>query len=208
MNPIIADGTIFSATATGRDSSALVIGTQEFGSRLTRCQVNANGANWGIKMPGNRDSVFEDSTFTGGTERALDAVRGGNLTWNRCKFSAGSDRRVTPTRFWPFKTCDIGLKGGLTGFAFNDCEFADMLLGDFSIYNEDRNLPKTSGGVLTNCVHPKGAHVPIIIRCLAADVPRLVNTNAVILVVPELFVKAYFWECCHFGDTRQPVAAA
>lgn len=197
--------TTFACQAPGKDSYALILGSLEWGSTVDRCTIKADGGDWALKMPGNRDSVITGSSIYGGRERALDAVRGGNLTFNSCTFGCGLDRTPTRSRFSLRKQCDIGLKGGLVGAEFNDCVMTDLLLGDFSIYDHEGGL-RTTGVKLTSCRHPAGRDVPIIVRCLHATPPELVDTNAIVLRVPRLVVGAYFEFCRRFGDTRKPAA--
>jgi hypothetical protein len=87
-------------------------------------------------MPGNIGSVINNSSFTNGKERALDIVRGSNLTFNNCKFSNGTDRKATSSKWKLSKTCDIGIKGGFDTAEFNDCELLD------AIFNVDPSTPE------------------------------------------------------------------
>ena len=200
-------GTTFAAAQAGKDTYALLLGTEQSGSTMENCTVNAAGADWGLKMPGNVDSVIRGTALYGGRERALDAVRGGRRTFDSCTFSCGLDRQPTRSRFSLRKQCDIGIKGGAQGDRFVRSVFTDMLLGDFSIYDHDATCQPTQLAPIEDCVHPSGREVPIIIRCLNAVPPVLVRTNAVILKVPDVIVAAYFAWCRRFGDTRRPAAA-
>lgn len=199
------DQTFDHSTQTGADSYALILGTQEPDSVVTNCHINGNGGEWGLKMPGNTGSVIRGSRISGGKERALDIVRGGHLRFEDCQFTAGSDRSVTKSKWSLAKTCDIGIKGGATDIAFTRCTMSDLLLGDHSIYDNPNGVgPKTSGIVLTDCKNLAGG--PIVIRAWNADLPQLVNTQAVALKWCGLVMRVYFWVAGKWLDSRIPVA--
>lgn len=189
----------------GSDSYALLMDQTQSGSTISKCTITGNGAEWGLKLPDVTSVTVTDTTLIGGTERALDIVRGGNHAFVRCTFGPGADRPATSTVWSMAKTCDAGIKGDATGVAFNTCTMTDLLVGDYSIYDHDTTLAPVSGITLTDCVHPKGPATPILIRCLNGDKPTLIRTNAKILKVPGFIVAIYFWYCRHFGDTRTPL---
>ncbi len=187
------------------DTAVLTLGTQEPNSVVTRCAINAKGAEWGLKCPDNVGSIISQTTLTGGKERALDIVRGSGLRFNDCTFSAGVDRPPIKSRFSWAKTCDIGIKGGATDIQFSSCVMTDLLLGDHSIYDNVKGVgPKTTRIVLKNCQHPNGKGTPIILRVWNADLPMLVDTNAVALVYWDTVVRVYFWVAGKWLDSRLP----
>ena len=192
---------------TTKDSYALILGSEEPNSVVTNCKINANGAEWGLKMPNNFGSVIENCSLVGGKERALDMVRGGRITFNSCVFSNGSDRKAISSKWSLRKTCDIGIKGGFDTGEFNDCTFADMLLGDHCIYdNVSGNFgAKTKNIVLSNCIHPKGPNTPIILRIWNAEMPTLYNTNAIAIVYSGPIKKIYFYIAGKWIDSRKPI---
>lgn len=190
----------FAASSGGADSSAFVLGTQEPASTITNCTFNANGSNWGLKMPGNVGSTLSVCRFAGGTERALDMVKGSGITFNNCVFHAGGDRTPVTSRWSLKKTCDIGIKGGATDIAFNNCILTDMLIGDHSLYDNPGVGPVTRAIKLTNCVSPNGK--PIILRIYNGELPKLVDTKAIALVYYSWVVKTYFWVAGKWIDSR------
>lgn len=204
MPSLTLDNQTFNTWTPGTDSMVLVLGTQEPNSVVTNCQIDGNGAEWGLKMPGNTGSIISNSKLVGGKERALDIVQGSNTLFSHCEFGAGADRRGTTSK-WSFSnTCDIGIKGGATNVRFEYCTITDVLLGDHSIYDNPSIGPKTKGITLVNCVHPNGADTPIILRVMNAEMPALVNTNAVALVYWGPVVKTYFWIAGKWIDSRLP----
>lgn len=48
----------------GKDTAVLTLGTQEPNSVVTRCVLNAKGAEWALKMPGNVGSQISQTTLT------------------------------------------------------------------------------------------------------------------------------------------------
>ncbi len=199
----LADQT-FDKWTPGRDTAVLTLGTQEPNSEVTNCVIDAKGAEWGLKMPGNVGSTIRQTHLSGGKERVLDIVRGGNLHFDECVFEAGHDRKPTKSK-WSFaSTCDVGIKGGTTNIRFTHCTLTDILLGDHCIYDNPGMGAKTRGIILDNCVHPAGPNVPIILRILNAEMPTLINTNAVALVYMGLVVKTYFWIAGKWIDSRKP----
>lgn len=197
---ILTDQT-FNTWTPGRDTAVLTIGTQEPNSIITNCVIDANGAEWGLKMSGNEGSVFDRCFIRGGKERALDMVQGRDISFNNCVFSTGKDRKPTTSK-WSFsETCDIGIKGGVSDVRFRRCTMTDILLGDHCIYDNVKITPKVSGIILDGCVHPEGK--PIIIRVLNAELPVLLNTNAVALVYWRGVVLTYFWIAGKWIDSRK-----
>lgn len=200
---ILTDQTFARSTQSGADSYALILGTQEPSSLVTNCTIDGSGGEWGLKMPGNVGSTVRGSRLIGGKERALDIVRGSNLAFVDCAFSAGTDRPRTSSKWSLAKTCDIGIKGGARDITFVGCTMTDLLLGDHSIYDNPSVVgPRTGGIVLGHCANPNGG--PIIIRAFNADLPRLEGTNAIALQWCGPVVKIYFWVAGKWIDSRMP----
>lgn len=193
------------ATSTAPDSCALILGTQEPDSIITDCHIDGHGAAWALKMPGNSGSIITDTYISGGTERALDIVRGHDLLFKGCTFLAGTDRAPTRSRWSWAKTCDIGIKIA-SNVAFTACSMTDLLLGDHSIYDNGGKPhgmgAPTSGITLTDCLHPAGKETPIVIRVLNGEMPILVNTNAVVLKYWWPMTEVYFWVAGKWIDSR------
>jgi hypothetical protein len=203
MPSIIATNQTFDTWTPGTDTAVLTIGTQEPNSLLSNCTINARGAEWGLKMPGNLNSAFTDCRIQGGKERALDIVKGSGSRFWDCQFSAGGDRKPITSKWSLNETCDIGIKGGASDIQFTHCVMTDILLGDHCIYDHPVITPKISGIVLDNCQHPAGKNTPIILRVLNAELPTLVNTNAVALVYWRSVIFTYFWFAGKWIDSRK-----
>lgn len=199
----LADQT-FEKWTPGTDTAVLTLGTQEPNSEVTNCLIHANGAEWGLKMPGNVGSTIRQTHLMGGKERALDIVQGSGIRFEDCVFENGPDRAPTESKRSLAKTCDVGIKGGASDIRFTRCTLTDILIGDHSIYDNPHIGAKTRGIVLDHCVHPAGPGTPIILRVLNGEMPQLVNTNAVALVYWRSIVLTYFWVAGKWIDSRVP----
>ena len=192
----------------GHDHSALELNQRQRPILIKNCIIDGDLADWGLKGPKIFDMVVEDCIIKNGLERALDMVRGGNIVFRRCKFindkknEKGEKARIRVKSKWTLgKYCDIGLKGGICDVRFEDCEMNDLLLGDYSIYDQiDR--PMTRRIALVNCKNPYGG--PIFIRGRYVDKNSIFieNTNADILVWPKFITKIYWAYNRKFGDKR------
>lgn len=193
----------------GKDEFALRIGIDERGIIIRNCIIDGALGDWGMKGSKAFDATFEDCIFKNGAERALDMVRGGNIIFRRCKFvndykdSAGTKTRVrVKSAFWNLdKFCDIGLKAGIRDVTFEDCEMNDLLLGDYSIYDQiDR--PKVRRIKLVNCKNPNRGPIFIRGRYVEKDGVILQNTNASVFIWPA-FITWFYWKYNRkFGDRR------
>lgn len=182
--------------------SVVTLGTQEPNSTIDRCIVDAAGTHWGLKMPGNVGSIITNTSFSGGISRALDMVQCRGQSFMGCHFLPGNGRAQTKSKWSLHEQCDIGIKGSSHDITFDSCVMTDLLLGDHDIYDNPHIRPKVRNITLKDCVHPNGKDTPIIVRCLNAERPILVNTNAVVLVYPRPVVLAYFWFAGRFIDSR------
>jgi len=184
------------------DGAALTITSTAPNSIVTGGLIDGNGASWGLKLPNNTGAHINNAIIRGGTERALDVVRGGQIEFNNCYFDTNGDRTKISTRFSMRKQCDIGIKGGAHEIYFRDCTFNDVLLGDYSIYDHFGTLPRVDRIWFINCRNPNGG--PIIVRALNANRPICVNTDIAYIKIPQVAMEIYFQYCRHFGDTRAP----
>lgn len=192
----------------GNDEYALVIGTQESPAIVRNCTIDGAIGDWGFKGPKAFDLIVEDCIVKNGLERSLDMVRGWNIIFRRCKFindykdENGKKARVRIKSKWALrKQCDIGLKAGIHTVTFEDCEMNDLLLGDYSIYDQiDR--PKVRRIKLVNCKNPYGG--PIFIRGRYCEKNAVIaeNTATSILIWPEIITKIYWLYNRKFGDKR------
>ena len=166
--------------------------------------VDGEVARWGAKMSKVFDVTYNNCTFRNGTARAFDMVRGGNITFNNCKFiNDGTRKRVKSAYFSFGEVCDIGMKGGVRDITFNDCELNDILIGDYSIYDQiDR--PKARRFTFNNCKNPNGGKIIVRGRYVDGNTVKFNNTNAVMFIWPS-FVMNLFWKFNRkFGDKRKP----
>lgn len=192
----------------GKDSSALELNQYQRPILIKNCIIDSDLADWGLKAPKIFDLIVEDCIIKNGLERALDMVRGGNIIFRRCKFindkkdSNGKKLRVRVKSKWNIgKFCDIGIKAGICDVHFQDCEFNDILLGDYSIYDQV-NRPKTRRIEFINCKNPNGG--PIFIRGRYVDKKSIIinNTNVSMLIWPNFITKLYWLYNRKFGDKR------
>jgi len=182
----------------GSDSMMWGFGSQEPGSVMDGCRVLGIGVEWGLKLSANTGLRIRGGVIFGGTERALDMVRGGDVVVDATIFDAAGQRPVTTSRFSLRKTCDVGVKAG-GQLTLNNCVLSDVLIGDYTIYDNPAIGPRARV-VLNNCRHPVEGR-PIIVRCLWGDVVAN-ETNVSVLRLPDWAVKAYFALNRRYGDTR------
>ena len=194
----IIGATLNTPIIAGSDSLIGGFGSQEPNSLIQDSVVIGLGVEWVWKMPGNTGSRLVRTRFSGGTERALDMVRGSDVVATDCTFDAAGQRPITISRFSLAKTCDVGAKGGAQ-LTLNNCVLSDMLIGDYSIYDNPVIGPKARV-ILNNCRHPIAGQ-PIIIRCIWGD--YIANgTNVSAYNVSAFSTKVYFALNRKFGDTR------
>jgi hypothetical protein len=186
----------------GLETCALGFGQNDCDVVVRNCKIDAGSASWGLKLPKCYNMLFENCVITNGYERALDIVRGGEIVFKGCNFySNNGQRKPTTSLFKLDKTCDIGIKAGARDIKFINCFMSDILLGDYSIYDQiDR--PKTRRITLINCKNGNGG--PIFIRGFHVDTDsiNIISTNAKIFIYPQ-WITAIYWKICRlFGDKR------
>jgi hypothetical protein len=196
---VFENETRFGIPEDGVDTAALTITQGMSGSVVRGCTIDGGLANVGLRVLGAFDLIFEDCVISGGVERALDIDRGGSIIFRRCRFDRGNSRPTTRQAKTLAKTCDIGIKGGARDVTFESCMMNDVMLGDYSIYNQVK-WPKTRGVTLKDCVNWN--EWPILIRMWDAEKPILVNTEADHFKAPASLVKTYFQYNVYFGDKR------
>lgn len=198
---IIIENQILTATA-GHDHFALEVGPEQRPCLIRNCTIDGSLGDWGLKSSMSFDLVVEDCIIRNGIERALDMVRGGNVTFRRCTFINDGKRPRVTSKWQVQKECDIGLKAGMRDITFEDCTMNDLLLGDYSIYDQiDR--PRVRRIRLINCKNMNGG--PIIVRgryCVTHPI-LATNTDYDMLVWPKWIVAIYWWYNRKFGDTRK-----
>lgn len=178
----------------GDENSALSFDAMSGAVVLRRCKIDGGSKQWGLKFSNCANVLVEDCEITGGTERALDIVRGTGYIFRRCKFN-NSGTRLTVTSPWTTtKVCSAGIKGGAENVAFESCEVHDVLLGDYSIY--DHNGTRVTKGItFANCPS-------VIVRGRSAEAPSFLNTPYSMVMWPKLVTAAYFTFQRMFGDPR------
>lgn len=164
--------------------------------------IDGGNAEWGLKMSKCFNMKFLRCTFRNGTERAFDAVRGGSFVFEDCYFiNDNGARKPTKRSFSLPKTCDIGMKGGVRDVTFINCKMNDVLLGDYSIYDQiDR--PPVRRIKFIECSNVNGG--PVLVRGYHVDKLSVTFENT-----PHKtffywkWVKALYWAFNRkFGDKR------
>lgn len=171
---------------------------------LNDCTIDGATFRWGSKQSLLFDVTFNRCTFKNGTKRAFDMVRGGNVVFNNCKWvNDGTRKRVTSPYFSLSEQCDCGIKGGVGDILFNRCSINDVLLGDYTIYDQIPR-PKTRRVTFNRCTNPNGG--PVIVRGRYFDAKSItkIQTNVNAWTWPTLFTKLYWLYNKKFGDTRKP----
>ena len=202
-NPTIIDNQVFiKPIQSGKDSYAYVCESDDM--LFTNCAFDGTTGEWGFKTSLHFNLEFRNCIFKNGSERAFDAVRGGVFKFVDCKFKNDNcARSKTSHRFTLSKTCDVGMKAGVRDVSFERCEIDDVLLGDYSIYDQiDR--PKTRRISFKDCINPSGG--PIHVRGFhvshQADMLKVENTKLVTFFWPAWCVQLYWWFNRKFGDKR------
>jgi len=195
------DGQIFDKPQTyGKDS--LAYGAVSDDTLYTNCTFDGKTGEWGFKASFKFNLRFENCIFKNGAERAFDMVRGGDIYFKDCKFVNDGARKKTKG-FTLQKECDIGMKAGVRDVTFENCELNDLLIGDYSIYDQIIR-PKARRFKFINCKNPNGG--PIYVRGFyvshQGDMITKENTSLSVFFWPAFCVQLYFWFCKKFGDKR------
>jgi len=177
--------------------------SQNDDSKVINCVIDGQDARWGGKASLTFGLEYKDCTFRNGTARAFDMVRGGNVLFRNCVFENSGVRKIIKSPYDLNEVCDIGIKGGVHDVTFENCVFNDILLGDYSIYDQ-QDRPKTRRFTFINCKNNKDGPIVIRGRYFENGSITLVNTEAKIVVWPEFLTKIYWWYNRTFGDKRKP----
>lgn len=209
-NNIILNGQVFTKADTFNpntedlktDGLSVLCFSQNDNSKVNDCIIDGQDARWGGKASLTFGLEYNNCTFRNGTARAFDMVRGGNVVFKNCVFE-NTVRKPVASQFTIAEQCDIGIKGGVHDVTFENCVFNDILLGDYSIYDQ-QDRPKTRRFTFINCKNANGG--PIIVRGRYFDKSTLhfVNTPAKVWIWPNLLTKLYWWYNRTFGDKRKP----
>ena len=186
-------------------------------ARFDNCTFDGGTVHWGFKATSSiaadnttpiviNTVVFNNCIFKDGLERAYDQVRGGNVIFNNCKWinTGIARKRVTTSPLDVSQMCDAGFKGGVWNIKYQNCSINDVLLGDYTIYDQ-LVRPKTRGISFDNCTNPNGG--PIIVRGWYVDPTTIYtnNTNVHIEIHSALETDVYFNYNKHFGDNRKGI---
>jgi len=177
--------------------------SQNDDSKVINCVIDGQDARWGGKASLTFSLEYKDCTFRNGTARAFDMVRGGNVLFRNCVFENSGVRKIIRSPYDLNEVCDVGIKGGVHDVTFENCIFNDILLGDYSIYDQ-QDRPKTRRFTFINCQNADGGSIIIRGRYFEKGSIALVGTHAKIFVWPELLTKLYWWYNRTFGDKRKP----
>jgi len=197
-------------------SSVFTLNGCDGATTFENCFFDGGTTHWGFKSTATAktdadlqivlNATFNNCVFKDGLERAYDQVRGGYVTFNNCTWinTGVARKRVTNAYTDVSQMCDCGLKGGVFGVTFNNCKINDVLLGDWTIYDQITR-PKTRKITFNNCVNPNGG--AIIVRGWYADPSTVtsVNTNLTVAIKPTAVTKAYFTYNKYFGDNRKGI---
>jgi hypothetical protein len=171
---------------------------------VNNCTIDGGSMIWGSKQSLLFGITYNNCTFMNGSERSFDMVRGGWLTFNSCSFvNNGTRARVTSPYFNLSQMCDIGIKGGVHDITFNHCSLNDVLLGDYSIYDQ-QTRPKTRRVTFNNCVNPNGGAIIVRARYFDGSTIQKINTTVNAWTWPSFITSIYWWYNHKWGDTRKP----
>jgi hypothetical protein len=184
------------------DGLSVLCFSQNDDSKVNECIIDGQDARWGGKSSLTFGLEYNKCTFKNGTARAFDMVRGGNVTFTDCVFE-NTVRKKVGSQYSLTELCDIGIKGGVHDVTFHSCVFNDILLGDYSIYDQ-QDRPKTRRFTFINCKNADGGPIIIRGRYFEKGSINLIGTQAKIFVWPEFLTKIYWWYNRKFGDTRKP----
>jgi|GEM_PF-2162690 len=181
---------------------------------FNNCTFDGSDVHWGFKATASlapdgttpiviNGAYYNNCTFIDGLERAYDQVRGGNVVFTDCKFiNTGKYRKIVKNALEVSSFCDCGLKAGVFNVEFIRCSINDVLLGDYSIYDQIKR-PKTRGISFDSCVNPNGG--PIFVRGWYADANTIWSKNTLldVNIHPAWMTTAYFDFEMKYGDNRK-----
>lgn len=184
------------------DGLSVLCFSQNDQSEVSDCTIDGQDARWGGKASLTFDLSYNNCTFKNGTARAFDMVRGGNVKFTNCKFE-NDVRKKVGSQYNLAELCDIGIKGGVHDVTFENCTFNDILLGDYSIYDQ-QDRPKTRRFTFINCKNADGGPIIVRGRYFDKNTLTLTNTSAKVWIWPEFLTKLYWMYNRTFGDRRKP----
>ena len=174
-------------------------GQDKFSVHINRCMIDANGVAEGLKLSYCHDVHVKNSTIIGGYEDCVDIVRGGDITFDRCRFISNNTKH------------HFTIKCNVSNVSIFNCEFVNEFrnvfdgacvdLGNWSDYDV-RDLPKTRDiHILNNRLTNMRPHKRILARTIHAEAP-VTSGPGVVLRVPNMFVRL-FW-CIRRNQYNKP----
>ena len=155
------------------------------GVLLRDCELRADAVEEALKLSASRDVVVDRCVLHGGSEDALDVVRGEKLIFRDVIFIARGARAVT-------------VKGGVSNVDFIRCVFTGkpdsgyfLELGNWTLYDVLDRPPVSAVRIdhATRFETQDGDNGSKTIRILHAEAP---DTVVDVDVVPALIVQAFF----------------
>lgn len=184
--------------------SVLCFGNNDRPINVENCTIDGEVARWGGKHSSTYDSVYKNCVFKNGTARAFDMVRGGHIKFFGCNFVNDGTRPIVKSPYTTLSEhCDIGIKGGVHDVTFTDCVFNDILLGDYTIYDQ-QDRPKTRRFTFVGCKNQTGGPIIVRGRYVDGDTLSFDKTPNRTFVWPSLLTSAYWLYNRKFGDKRKP----
>ena len=158
---------------------------------VENCTIDANGVAEGLKLSYCHDVMVRDCEIIGGYEDCVDIVRGGNITFERCRFISNNTKH------------HFTIKCMVDGVNIIDCTFVNDFrtiidgafvdLGNWGDYDKE-DLPKTKNILVSNCTYENVSWwKKIICRRLYAENPKINTTEGVVFKVPSIFIKIFWY---------------
>lgn len=141
-----------------------------------------------LKISNHENVTVTNSYIGGGNEDCIDVVRGKNIVFSDLVLSS---LRGKGTRTF------ITIKGGVSDVIIKNINLIgktrypwDISLGDWTIYDADKNHPPVKNIRIEHVSHDTGR--PIRVLCVHSEIPKIVGKNVKIIRVPPILVKIWF----------------
>ena len=184
------------------DGLSVLCFSQNDNCKVNDCIIDGQDARWGGKASLSFNLEYNRCIFKNGTARSFDMVRGGNVVFKDCVFE-NTVRSVVKSQYNLSELCDIGIKAGVHDVTFENCIFNDILIGDYSIYDQ-KDRPQARRFTFINCKNKDAGPIIIRARYFDKNTLNLVNTAAKVWIWPPLLTKLYWMYNRTFGDKRKP----
>ncbi|MBN86822.1 MAG: hypothetical protein CL885_04795 [Dehalococcoidia bacterium] len=155
---------------------------------VSGCLIDGSSCLFGLKLSFVHEMDFVDCCILGGSKGCVDMIRGGDVSFSRCKFvSRNSD-------------CHASIRGGAKNVSFKNCVFVNNYrsrlsgscidLGRWTHYDVVPRPPVRNVSI-ENC-KMKDINYPALTRRFFSMDPDVKNSTGKNLKVPVLFVRL-FW---------------